>query len=201
MTCASIASRPMRDRRSNSRSTSLLTASGRPSASSFFLQLLEVVGALALAELVLDRLELLAQVELALPVAELLAHLGLDVLLRVEHRELALDHHQDAAQPLLDRQRLEQRLALGGRELGVAGDQVGQPAGVLDVGQHLLDHFLGQAGALAQLGGALAQLAGERDEGGIVGVERRHLLRRLHLAPRDSRLRACSAPRCRGARR
>ncbi len=169
----------MRAARPYSRSTSLRTVSGSGSASSLALQLLEVVGTLAFAELVLDRLELLAQVELALLVAELLAHLALDVFLGLEHRELALDVNQDAAQALFDRQGFQQSLALGGRHLGVSGDEVGQTAGVLDRRDDLLDDVLRQAGALTELRGALARLAYQSDESGIPRIERRHLIGRL----------------------
>ena len=91
-------------------------------------QLLEVVPLVALAQLALDGLELLAQEHLALPLAQLLLDLGLDVLLGVEHADLALHVDQDAAEPLLDAQRLEQRLPLGRGDVDVAGDEVGEPA-------------------------------------------------------------------------
>ena len=65
-------------------------------------QLLQVVPLVALAQLALDGLELLAQEHLALPLAQLLLDLGLDVLLRIEHADLALHVHQHPAEPLLD---------------------------------------------------------------------------------------------------
>ena len=54
-------------------------------------------------------------------------------------------------------ERLEQRLLLGDRELEVAGDEVGEPAGLGDGVEHLVDDLLGQAAPLAELGGALAE--------------------------------------------
>ena len=71
-------------------------------------QLLELVPLVVLAQLLPDRLELLAQEHLALPLAQLLLDLRLDVLLGLEHPDLALHVHQHAAQPLLDREGLEQ---------------------------------------------------------------------------------------------
>ena len=76
------------------------------------LQLLQVVPLVVLAQLALDGLELLAQEHLPLPLAQLLLDLGLDVLLGVEHADLALDVHQHPAEPLLDAERLEQHLPL-----------------------------------------------------------------------------------------
>ena len=135
MTCDSIDSRPMRVRRAHSRSTSLRASSGRSSASSLARSSFSAVvaAALALAELLLDRLQLLAQVHLALAAAELFLDLRLDVLLRREHVDLALDVDEHAAQAVLDRERLEQGLLLGDRDVEVAGDEVGEAAGLVDL--------------------------------------------------------------------
>ncbi len=82
-------------------------------------------------------------------------------------------HHP---QPLLDRERLEQLLALLRREVEVAGDQVGEATGLGDALEHLLDGVLGEPRALAELGGPLAQLTMERHERGFVGRLGRLLL-------------------------
>ena len=81
-------------------------------------QLLQALvrAAVGFAELLLNGLELLAQVHLALPAADLFLDLGLDVLLRRKHVDLALHVDEDAPQPVLDRERLEQDLLGGGRE-------------------------------------------------------------------------------------
>ena len=81
---------------------------------------------IVVAELLLDRLHLLAQVHLALALAQLFLDLRLDLFLRLEHADLPLDVHEHAAQPLLDAQRLEQPLLLGDGQLDVAGDEVGE---------------------------------------------------------------------------
>ena len=88
--------------------------------------------------------------------------------------------HQHAAEPLVDRQRLEQCLAAGGVEVEVAGHEVGEAARLVDAVEHLLHHLFGQAGLLAQLGGAGAQLAMERDERRIRLVHRREVVHVAH---------------------
>ena len=107
-----------------------------------------VVGFTALAKLLLDRLQLLAQVDLALAIAELLFDLLLNVLLDREQLDLALDMDQHAAQPVLDGEHLEQRLAFRDGNVEVAGDQVDEPTRILDVRQHLLDGLFGHAALL-----------------------------------------------------
>ena len=143
-------------------------------------QLLEVRRFVVLAQFLADGLELLAQEHLALPVAQLLLDAGLDVLLGVEHADLPLQVHEHAPQPLLDREALEQALALGRGDVDVTRHQVGEPAGIVDAAQHLLDDLLRQPGLLAQLGGAGPRLAVQRHERRIVRVERRHLLGGAH---------------------
>ena len=126
MTCASIDSRPARSRRPSSRSTSARASFGSSSLSSFSRSSVDLLALVVVAELLLDRLHLLAQVHLALALAQLLLDLRLDLLLRLEHADLPLHVHEHAAQPLLDAQGLEQPLLLGHRQLDVAGDEVGE---------------------------------------------------------------------------
>ena len=101
------------------------------------------LGRVALAELLLDRLQLLAQDVLALG----LVHLGLDLRLDLgadlEHLELAREDLRQPPQPLGDVDLLEQRLALLGRDPQRAGDQVRERARVLEVGHRHLQ-LLGQ---------------------------------------------------------
>ena len=124
----------------------------------------------------MNRLELLAQEHLALPLAQFLLDLRLDVFLRFEQADLALHVHQHAAQTLFHRERLEQSLLLGHRQFDVTGYEIGELAGVVDRVEHLMHHFFGQATLLTQLGGTLTRLLVERLEGGILEVERHHLL-------------------------
>ena len=102
--------------------------------------------------------ELLAQIHLALPLAQLFLDLRLDVFLRLEQADLALNVNEHAAQPLLDAQRLEQSLLFGNRKLDVAGDEIGEPAGLGDGIEHLVNDFLGKSATLAELSRALARL-------------------------------------------
>ena len=139
-------------------------------------QFLQVAGLVVLAELLADGLELLAEEEFALPVAQLLLHPGLDVLLGIEQADLPLDVHQHLTEALLDGEGLEQDLALCRVDVDVAGHEVGELAGLVHAGQHLLHHLFGQAGLLAQFRGARARLAMECHEAGVLGVERRQLL-------------------------
>src|SRR5581483_7916810 len=66
----------------------------------------------ALAELFLDCLELLAEEVLALTLLELRLDLGLDLRPELEHLELTAEDPRDVAQPLLDLDELEQPLLL-----------------------------------------------------------------------------------------
>src|SRR3989454_7411851 len=97
----------------------------------------------------LFRSHLLPQEHLALALAQLFLDLGLDVLLRVEHADLPLDVNEDTPQPILYGQRLEQPLALRRLNLEVAGHQVGEPAGVRHLFEHLTDDVFGEARLLA----------------------------------------------------
>jgi hypothetical protein len=83
---------------------------------------------------------------------------------------------QHPAQPFLDGEGLEQRLPLRRRDIEIARDQIGELPGFMDAGQYLLDHFLGEAGFLAQLGGARPGFLVEAHERRILEVERRELL-------------------------
>jgi hypothetical protein len=117
-------------------------------------ELVEVAAAVVeLAQLLLDRLELLAQHVLALVAPHLLLDLGVDPLADLEHLELARQELQHLAGPGLEIEGLEHVLLLADLELEVAGDQVGQVPGLGDavdqrtgfLGQlgHELDHALG----------------------------------------------------------
>ena len=138
------------------------------------------------AELLLNRLHLLAQIHLALALAQLFLHLRLDVFLRLEQSDLALDVNEHAAQPVLDVQRLEQSLLFRNGQLDVAGDEIGELARLGDGVENLVNDFLGKTAPLAELGRALARLLLERGERRIVLIDRAHLLgrddHRAHVA-------------------
>ena len=128
------------DSRSSSRSASFLTASGMPAASILVAQLLDLLGLLvALAELLLDRLQLLAQEVLALVLADLGLHLRLDLRAELEHLELLDQHPVERVHPRPDVERLEDLLLHRGADGGQAGgDEVGELARVGDVGRERL---------------------------------------------------------------
>ncbi len=117
------------------------------------LELVELLAQLAdlglllvgLAELLLDRLELLAQEVLALRLVDLGAHVGLDLGAQLEHLELAREDARELAQPLLDVGLFEQLLLVFGLDAHRAGHQERESAGLLDVGGRHLE-LLGQVG-------------------------------------------------------
>ena len=180
MTCASIDSRPARSRRPSSRSTSCSRLFRQLELVELLAKLVDLLRLVVVAELFLNRLHLLAQVHLALALAQLFLDLRLDLFLHLEHADLLLDVHEHAAEPLFDAQRLEQSLLLGRLQLDVAGDEVGEAARIGDRIQDLMHDLLGKAATLAELGGAFSQLFVERDEAGIVLVHRLHLFHRHH---------------------
>ena len=93
----------------------------------------------ALAELVLDRLQLLAEEELALALLHLGLHLRLDLRAELEHLELAVEDARDLAQALLDVGELEQALLLLGLDAERRRDEVAERARVVDVRRRELE--------------------------------------------------------------
>ena len=106
------------------------------------LRLLGVV----LPELLLDRLQLLAQEVLPLALLHLRLDLRLDLRAELEHLELAAQDRRDRAQPQLDVDLLEDLLALLGPDRAQRGrDEVAERARVVDVRRGQLQ-LLGQVG-------------------------------------------------------
>src|SRR5262249_12833420 len=102
---------------------------GEPSAQLVQLSLLGV----ALAELLLDRFQLLAEEELALALLHLLLHLRLDLRAELEPLQLAAEDRRDGAEPRLDVPLLEQRLLLLRLQAQRRSDEVAEAARVLHV--------------------------------------------------------------------
>ena len=140
----------------------------------------------ALAELVLDRLQLLAQEELALALLHLRLDLRLDLRPELQNLELAVQDRRDLAQPLLDVHELEQPLLLLGLDAHRRRDEVAERARVLDVrgrelqllGQvrHERDHAREEVLDVARQRLDLArldELVGQRRELGRRGTARR----------------------------
>ena len=86
-----------------------------------------------LAELALDRLELLAEDVLPLGLVHLGLDLALDLPLELQDLDLAGEERRDELEPLDDVDRLEELLALLGRHVRAVGDHVGEQAGLADV--------------------------------------------------------------------
>ncbi len=123
---------------------------------------------------------MLPQEHLALPLADLLLDLRLDLLLRLGKLQLPLHVNQHPPQPFLDSARLQQRLALGRGDVDVPSYEIRKAPGLLDAFQDLLHHLLRESHLDAQLGGALANFLVQRHERRILGIERREVGRLLH---------------------
>jgi hypothetical protein len=133
-------------------------------------------GLVELAELVLDRLELLAQDVLALALVDLGLDLGLDLGADRDDLQLAREDLDETAQPATDIDLLQQRLLLLGRQPQRAGDQVAERRRVVDVGDRQLE-LLGQVGhQLDDPGEGLLDVARQRGQLGRLDDDIRELL-------------------------
>ena len=134
MTPYSAAADGSRSSRASSRSAALRASSRQLELVEPLAQLVRVgLLGIALAELLLDRLQLLAEEELALALLELRLHLRLDLRAELEDLELAVEDLRDLAQPLLGVGELEDQLLLLGLQPEGGGDEVAEAAGVVDV--------------------------------------------------------------------
>jgi len=105
----------------------------------------ELVLALLVAELLLDRLHLLVEVVLALGLLHLALDARADALFHLQNRDFALHQPEHLLEPLGDRWRLEDQLLVGNLDRQVRGDGVGELGVVLDLLDHADDlgrHFL-----------------------------------------------------------
>jgi hypothetical protein len=104
--------------------------------------------------LTLDRLHLLVQIVLALGLLHLPLDAAADLLLHLQHRDLALHQGVDFLQPLGDVEDFQQRLLVGNLDRQVRGDAVGQLARLDDLGdrgQGLGRHLLVQLDVVLEL--------------------------------------------------
>ncbi len=90
------------------------------------------LGAVRLAELLLDRLQLLAQVILALRLVHLSLHLGVDLVGELQDLELAVQELEHVLETLRDLDQVEDLHLLFDGDVHVGGDQVGEVAGIVD---------------------------------------------------------------------
>ena len=138
-----------------------------------------------LAELVLNRFQLLAEEELALALVDFGLDLRLDLGAELDDLELAVEDLGEVAEAGADVVLLEQLLLLLGRDPQRAGDQVAERRGVVDVGDRQLQLFrqvrdllddlregpLHVAGQGLQFGRLLVALVGQlADPGDQVGL-------------------------------
>ena len=110
-----------------------------------------------LAELLLDRLQLLAQHVLALALVELALRLLADLARQLQHLDAVRQELDDAIEPVANLQRFENRLLLGRLDVDEPADHVGERARRLDVlqrrrelGRHLRQQLDGLDGLLLQ---------------------------------------------------
>ena len=98
------------------------------------LELGQLVAALLVAELLLDRLHLLVEVVLALRLLHLALDARADALLDLQHGDLALHQAEHLLEALGDGRDLEDRLLVGDLDREMRGDGVGELRGLVDLG-------------------------------------------------------------------
>ena len=138
-------------------------------------EFLDLARLIVVAKLLLNRLHLLAEVHLLLPFAQFRLDLRLDLVLRLEHADLALNQDQNAAEAVFDAERLKQVLLLLDRQLDITGDEVGESGGIGHGVHDLVEHLFGEPSSLAQFHGPFAGLTIEGGEGRVLRVDRHHL--------------------------
>ena len=103
------------------------------------LHLLEVGVLVALAQFLLDRLDLLVEVVLALALLHLPLHAAADALFDLQDVDFALEDAEQVLEALADVAHLEDLLLLLELQRQVRGDRVGEPAAVVDAGHRRQD--------------------------------------------------------------
>jgi hypothetical protein len=120
-----------------------------------FLHLLEIGVLVALSELLLDRLDLLVQVILALALLHLPLDASADALLDLQDVDLALEHAEQVLEALADVAHLEDLLLLLELERQMRGDRIREAPAIVDAGHRRQDfrrNLLVQLDVLVELG-------------------------------------------------
>ena len=138
-----------------------------------------------LAELLFDRLELLAQVVLALILVDLFFDLALDLVADAQHLELARQQRHHGLQTVLQIHRLQDRLFLFGRDVHVGGHEVAELAGVVDPIDHLARLFGHLRDELHHLLGGALEVHEERFDLDVIDVLRFFVIEHLELADKE----------------
>ncbi len=137
---------------------------------------------LALPELALDRLHLLAEDELPLALVDLAAHLALDLGLDFQHLLLVRQDLADAVEPAVDVELGQDGVAFVGVDLEVGGYEVGERRGVGDV-RDGGGELVGQR--LRHLDDALKAADGVADGGLELQISLDRLLEALDAGPQE----------------
>ena len=127
---------------------------GHLGSSDLLLELFHVGAFFAVAELLLDRLDLLVQVVLALALLHLTLDAPTDALFDLQDVDLVLELLEQFLQPLVDREQVEHRLLVLELQRQVRGDRVGQAPCVVDAGdgrEDLRRNLLVQLDVLVEL--------------------------------------------------
>lgn len=161
------------------------------------LELLEIRAFLTLAQFLLDRLDLLVQVVLALALFHLTLHAPADALFDLQDVDLGLELREQVLEALDDREHLEDVLLLVKLERKMRGDRIGQAARLVDPRQRRQDlrrNLLVQLHVLIELRHDRAAQRFRLGAVGVVRLERHHLAGELRLLFFDrQRLRALQA--------
>src|ERR1700738_4945498 len=100
---------------------------------------------------------MLAEIHCPRTLSHLFLDLRFDVFLSFQQPDLALHVDENAAKPLFDAERLEETLFLGNRQIDVTGIEIGKTARLGNGIENLVNDFLGESAAVAELSGSVAR--------------------------------------------
>ena len=153
------------------------------------LEFLEIGTFLAFAELLLDRLDLLVQVVLALALLHLPLHAAADALFHLQDVDLGLELREQMLEALVEALHLEDLLLLLDLERQVRGDRVGQAPGLVDAGDRGEDFgrdLLVELHVLVELADDGTAQRLDLAVGVHVGIDRDHVRREVARAIFDA---------------
>jgi hypothetical protein len=148
------------------------------------LELFEIGTLFAFAQLLLDGLDLLVQVVLALALFHLALHAAANALLHLENVDFGFELGEQMLQTLHNREHLEDVLLLVELERQVRGDGIGKTTSLVDArqrGQDLRRNLLVQLHILVELRDDRAAQRFGFGAVGVVGFERHDFARKLRF--------------------